>query len=187
VSKGVRIPGDKDANFRHLWLLRARRERPRCRTAKQRPQASKFRVQSYRSTFSHSLGHEQTNRARQCRVCLCPLNRLLGSGGLEPRQVPQLRQRRLSAHSLRIQFRSTNARSPPHWRARAQHHTRSSRADRQPFWLLLYPSNPVIGFTSALPGKIFVASICSSKRRWSLSRPLSTARRSVVGLRSRDS
>ena len=46
-------------------------------------------------------------------------------------------------------------------------------------------SSPVIGLAASLSGKISPASDRSSTRRWSFSKPLSTARRSVVGLRSR--
>ncbi len=45
--------------------------------------------------------------------------------------------------------------------------------------------SPGIGGTAALSGNTAVASAGSSTRRWSLSRPFSTARRSVVGFRSR--
>jgi hypothetical protein len=48
-------------------------------------------------------------------------------------------------------------------------------------------SNSAIGFTSPLPGKTVLASASSSSRRWSLSTPFMTARKSVVGARSRPS
>jgi len=47
------------------------------------------------------------------------------------------------------------------------------------------PTNPDAGFTASLPGNTVCASALSSARRWSRRMPLSTARRSVVGLRSR--
>ena len=51
-------------------------------------------------------GHEQTNRPRQCRVCLCSLNRLRNPAKLLPRSStrPHLRRAVLSgeARSLRI-------------------------------------------------------------------------------------
>src|SRR3954466_6121663 len=46
-------------------------------------------------------------------------------------------------------------------------------------------SNPVIGFTSLLSGNMSSINARSSTRRWSLSKPLRTARRSMVGFRSR--
>ena len=42
-----------------------------------------------------------------------------------------------------------------------------------------------IGRTPALSGKTAVARVGSFTRRWSLRSPFSTARRSVVGLKSR--
>ena len=52
---------------------------------------------------------------------------------------------------------------------------------------LATPHSPAIGLTRPLSGKTLPASTVSSRRRWSLSTPLSTLRRSVVGLRSRPS
>ena len=48
-----------------------------------------------------------------------------------------------------------------------------------------YASKPVMGLIPSLPGKTSAARARSSARKWSRSSPLSTARRSVVGLRSR--
>ena len=64
---------------------------------------------------------------------------------------------------------------------------------RVPIWPALakrsppQPTRPPIGATAALPGKTALARAASSSRRWSLSKPFSTARRSVVGSRSRPS
>ena len=48
-----------------------------------------------------------------------------------------------------------------------------------------YATKPVMALTLSLPGNTVCASTRSSARRWSFNTPLSTARRSVVGLRSR--
>ena len=49
-----------------------------------------------------------------------------------------------------------------------------------------YPAiSPVIGFTPIVSGNTVVARICADRPNWSASRPFSTARMSVVGLRSR--
>jgi hypothetical protein len=49
-----------------------------------------------------------------------------------------------------------------------------------------YPaSSPLIGFTPIVSGNTFVPSTVAERPNWSASRPLSAARRSVVGFRSR--
>src|SRR5438477_653863 len=52
-------------------------------------------------------------------------------------------------------------------------------------WRALQPSNPFIGLVAALSGNTVCASACSPMPRWSCRMPLKTARRSVVGARSR--
>src|SRR5262245_48802803 len=50
-----------------------------------------------------------------------------------------------------------------------------------------HANNPAIGLTSSLAGNTLALSARSSTRRWSFSTPFKTARRSIVGLRSRPS
>ena len=59
-----------------------------------------------------------------------------------------------------------------------------ARTGRAP-GMTTYPTSPLMPFTGALSGKTVSASTRSESPRWSRSTPLTTARRSVVGARSR--
>src|SRR5262249_36985353 len=121
-----------------------------------------------------------------------------GDGGLKycvlgrerPHLLGGLRPRSRRSQYLREGFphrRSRVEQTTQGWcgRSPAQRRQSSPRARRRPRYACC--SRPGIGFTAALSGKTLVASRAGSTRRWSLSKPLSTARRSVVGLRSRPS
>jgi hypothetical protein len=54
---GIGRPAAEIANERHLRLLRTRRERPRCRAAKQRDELASFHLPDHSTTSSASASN----------------------------------------------------------------------------------------------------------------------------------